>query len=235
SESYLDLAHKYFKLFDYPACANYLRKEAERVLREILPLNRTISNDLDNGSHQLLLNALIKKFEEYYKEIGGDYTPFEKLKEYKDLLMNPLSHHNIESPIYKQELINTFEILNKLNKIKIKRFEADPENVVPLVLREIHRNGDVYDYTLYLKEMLLVRKDLDGSIYFNNPTCLFDSRQNISQNTEKEVFNCGFKLNEGYSKIRFALGIRVKQEDDFYLDNVRPYTEIIYKDGDLII
>ncbi|MDM1533407.1 MULTISPECIES: hypothetical protein [Myroides] len=234
-KNYLDLAKKYLKEYDYPASANYLRKESEKRLRELLPLNKTISNDLDNGSQQLLLNALIKKFEDYYKEIGGDYSPFEKLKEYKDLLMNPLSHHNIESPIYKQELINTFEILNKLNKIKIKRFEADPENLVPLVLREIHTNGDIYDYTLYLREMLLVRMDLDGSIHFNNPNCFYESRQNISKNTDKEDLNFEFKLNEGYSKIRFALGIRVRQADGSYIDNVKPLNEIIYKDGNLIL
>lgn len=126
NENYLDLAKKYLYEFDYPACANYLRKESERVLTDILPLNKTIGSDLDKGSQKLLLNALINKFEEYCTSISFDFTPFEKLKEYKDLLMNPLSHHNIESPIYKQEILNTFDVLNKLNSIKIKRFEPDP-------------------------------------------------------------------------------------------------------------
>lgn len=236
--SYYSLAKKYFKEFDYAASANYLRKEAERIFRdELLPKNKTIvqDNEPGKGTKQLLLNALLNNFEEYYVSINGDFTPFDKLHEYKNILMNPLSHHNLESPIYKQELINTFIIIDKLHSIKILRFEADPDNVIPFVLREIDYNGDVWEYIIYLREMLLVRKDLDGSIHFNNPTCLFESRQNISQNTEKEVLNCEFKLNEGYSKIRFALGIKVKQDDGNYNDQLKPLHEIIYKEGNLII
>lgn len=42
-------------------------------------------------------------------------------------------------------------------------------------------------------------------------------------------------LYTAYTNIRFALGIRVKQADNSYVDNVRPYNEIIYKYDDLII
>lgn len=207
-KDYLDLAKKYLHEFDYPACANYLRKESERVLRELLPHNITISADLENGSKQLLLNAFINKFEHYYKSIDGDFTPFEKLKEYKDLLMNPLSHHNSESPIYKQELINTFEILKKLNEIRILRFETDTENENPFTLCEKDASGDEFEYTFYLREQLLIRKDLDGTIVFNNPKCWFDTRKNITKGTAIEDVKVEFKINEGYDKIRHTLGIK---------------------------
>lgn len=209
------LAKKYFKEFDYPACANYLRKETERVLRELLPHNKTItqSNEPGNGSVQLLLNPLIKNFEEYYKSIGGVYSPFEKLNEYKDLLMNPLSHHNSESPIYKQELISTFEILEKLNEIKIIRFESDPENKDPFTLTEIDINGDQFEYTFYLREQLLIRLDLDGAVTFNDPKCWFDVKKNSTQNLPPEPVFKGtgieLKLNDGYDKIRHSLGLKI--------------------------
>ena len=213
-ESPLSLAKKYFKEFDYPASANYLRKESERVLRELLPHNKTItqSSEPGKGSVQLLLNPLIKNFEEYYKSIGGDFTPFEKLHEYKDLLMNPLSHHNSESPIYKQELVNTFEILDKLNQIKILRLEADPNNENPFLLRDTGTNGDQIEHTLFLRDQLLIRKNLDGSIVINNPKCWFDTKRNITQNTAAEAVLNGngveFKLNDGYDKIRHSLGLK---------------------------
>lgn len=213
-ESPLSLAKKYFKEFDYPACANYLRKESERVLRQLLPHNKTITQSTEpgKGSVQLLLNPLIKNFEEYYKSIGGDFTPFEKLHEYKDLLMNPLSHHNSEAPIYRQELVNTFEILDKLNLIKILRLEADPNDESPILLTDTGTNGEQVEYTLFLREQLLLRKKLDGSVVVNNPKCWFESKRNITQNTPAEpVINSGgveFKINDGYDKIRHSLGLK---------------------------
>lgn len=209
----LSLAKKYFKEFDYPACANYLRKESERVLDELLPHNLTISPDLENGSKQLSINALINKFQHYYKSIGGDYTPFEKLHEYKDLLMNPLSHYNSESPIYKQELINTFEILKKLNEIKILRFETDPENETPFTLTETDASGDHFEYTFFLRDQMLIRKNLDGKIIFNNPKCYFDTRKNLTKTEPPEpVYNNSgieLKLKEGYDKIRHTLDLKL--------------------------
>ena len=211
----MSLAKKYFKEFDYPACANYLRKESERILRELLPHNKTIaqSSEPGKGSVQLLLNPLINKFEEYYKSIGGDYSAFEKLHEYKDLLMNPLSHHNSESPIYKQELINTFEILKNLNEIKILRFETDPNNEAPFTLTETDANGDQFEYIFFLREQLLIRKDLDGTVVFNNPKCWFETRKNLTKNTPSEPVYKGtgieLKLKVGHDKIRHFIGIKI--------------------------
>ena len=231
----LSLAKKYFKEFDYPACANYLRKETERVLRELLPHNKTVtqSNEHGNGSVQLLLNPLIKNFEEYYKSIGGIYSPFEKLNEYKDLLMNPLSHYNSESPIYKQELIGTFEILEKLNAIKILRFEIDIENKVPFSLIETDVNGDEFEYTFFLRDQLIIRKDLDGSVVFNDPKCWFEVRKNLTQNLPSEPVFKGtgieLKLNDGYDKIRHTLGLKIPGNVPNDLKSIIKYN------GDLIL
>lgn len=234
-ENYFSLAKKYFKDFDYPACANYLRKESEQVLRELLPIHKTVaqSSEPGKGSVPLLLNTLIKNFEDYYKSIGGDFTPFEKLHEYKDLLMNPLSHHNIESPIYKQEVVNTFEILKNLNQIKILSFETDPNNDHQFLLTETDSNGEVFEYSFYLKEQLLIRKDLDGKIVvLTNPKCWFETKRNVTTNSDFEpVYNGGgveFKFNEGYDKIMHRLGTKGKQQPKELVD-------IVSKDGQKLI
>lgn len=233
-QSYFSLAKKYFKEFDYPACANYLRKETEKILRELLPQNKTVaqSSEEGKGSVPLLLNPLIKKFEEYYTSIGGDFSPFEKLHEYKDLLMNPLSHHNIESPIYKLEIIRTFEILKNLYEIKILVLETDPENVNQFILTETDSNGEVFEYSFYIKEQLLIRKDLDGSIVSTNPKCWFEAKRIVTNNSEFEpVLNNGgveLKFNVGYDKIMHSLGIKGIQ-------NPKELVDIVSKDGQKLI
>lgn len=236
SESYLDLAHKYFKLFDYPACANYLRKEAERVLKYLLPENLTIYTG-DEGCKVLQLDNLISNFEKYYRDLGGDITPFKKLKEHKDLLLNPLSHDNIHSPIYKNELLNVIALLTNLNKLKVKTLGmTDPDDSNLFHLRETANNGDVWEYVFTLKENWRAIKCLDNVWRFSNPLVKVLSRKNITQNLPEEPqTKPANKLSQAYTNIRFALGIRVKQADNSYLDTVRPYNEIIYKDSNLII
>ncbi|WP_313254885.1 AAA family ATPase, partial [Empedobacter sp.] len=61
-KDYLDLAKKYLKEFDYPASANYLRKEAEKVLKHLLPenLQYKIGNKLE--SELINLDGLITAF-----------------------------------------------------------------------------------------------------------------------------------------------------------------------------
>lgn len=226
NKSYFSLAKTYFKKFDYQACANYLRKETERLLRELLPHNKTVTQSSEpGGSQPLLLNTLIKNFEDYYKSIGGNFEPFEKILEYKDLLMNPLSHHNFEAPIYKLEILNTFEILKNLNQIKILSFESDPNNEHQFLLTETDSNGEVFEYSFYLKEQLLIRKDLDGKIIvLTNPKCWFETKRNVSTNSEFEPVSNGggveFKFNEGYDKIMHRLGIKGKQQPKKLVDIV---------------
>ena len=233
-ESYFSLAKTYFKKFDYQACVNYLRKETERLLRELLPYNKTVAQSSEpEGSVPLLLNKLINNFEDYYKTIGGNFEPFEKLVEYKDLLMNPLSHHNFEAPIYKQEIVNTFEILKNLNQIKILSFETDPNNENQFLLTETDSNGEEFEYSFYLKEQLLIRKDLDGKIVvLTNPKCWFETKRNLTTNSEFEpVYNGGgveFKFNEGYDKIMHRLGTKGKQQP-------KELVNIVSKDGQKLI
>lgn len=206
--SYISSAKKYLKEFDYPACANYLRKASESSLQNLLPKNKTIQGNLEEGSRPLLLNGLINNFETYYKDLGGDFTVFEKLKEYKDVLMNPLSHHNIEAPIYKQELIKTFEILEKLNKLIIKRYQEDINNVVPFILKETDSNGENWEFIFYIKSEFVLRKEINGDIILNNPKCYFDTRQNITQNLPIENVSADIKLNAGFDSIKHFLGVK---------------------------
>ena len=207
-KSNISSAKKYFKEFDYPACANYLRKESERLLKELLPLNKTIQGNLDEGSKPLLLNGLINKFETYYKSIGGNFTSFEKLKEYKDVLMNPLSHHNIESPIYKQELINTFKILERLNKLKLIRFQPDINNEFPFIINHIDSNGDNWEYILYLKSEFVIMKEINGKVVLNNPMCSFINRKNTTKDLPLMGVNLRLKLNGGFGSIKYFLGVK---------------------------
>lgn len=229
--NYLDLAKKYLKEFDYPASANYLRKETERVLCKLLPKNLTVSNKLDEGSKIVNLETLISRFKDYYTLLGGDYTPFNRLKEHKDLILNPLSHDNTHSPIYKLELLNLIGILEELNSISVKTIvdvTIEPKSIFEL--KETDKNNDVWVYELYPIEIFRVLKHPTQNWLFKYPKSHFTRRKNITQNLAYEDVGKTFMLDYGYEKIRFSLGIKTD-----VADNIKDLKEILFKDGKKLI
>jgi energy-coupling factor transporter ATP-binding protein EcfA2 len=229
--NYLDLAKKYLKEFDYPASANYLRKETERVFKYLLPRNLCLHFKEDKGMVTLQLENLISNFLKYFKELGGNIEPFKKLKEHKDLLLNPLSHDNTESPIYRRELDNIIEILEKLNQLKVHTIGMDDDADQHIFeLHETDPTGDNWIIEFTLKEIYRGIKDLDGSWYLSNPNCHFLTKQNTTQNTAKVALKTTVKLGQGYGNIRWELKIKTDAGD-----NIKDLKEIIFKNGQKLI
>lgn len=229
--NYLDLAKKYLKEFDYPASANYLRKETERVFKYLLPRNLSIYFKEDKGMITLQLDNLISNFLKYFKELGGNIEPFTKIKEHKDLLLNPLSHDNTESPIYRRELDNIIEILEKLNQLKVYTIGlSDTDDLLPFELREIDSDGNEWMYLFSVKETFRALRDLNNQWYISNPESRFIKRKNVSQNQPFQDLESSIKLEQGYGNIRHALGIKTR-----VADNAKDLKEIIFKDGQKLI
>ncbi|WP_312195475.1 ATP-binding protein [Epilithonimonas vandammei] len=229
--NYLDLAKKYLKEFDYPASANYLRKEAERVFKYLLPRNLSLYFKEDKGMITLQLDNLISNFLKYFNELGGNIEPFKKIKEHKDLLLNPLSHDNTESPIYRRELDNIIKILEKLNQLKVHTIGLDDDlNEYIFELHETDSVGDNWTIEFTLKETYRGIKDLDANWYLSNPKCHFLSKQNTTQNTAKVALGNDVKLGQGYGNIRYALGIKTD-----IADNEKDLKEVVFKDGQKLI
>ena len=121
SEDYFKKADKYFKAGDYPAALNYLRKELELQIKERLP--EEITRNYNGKPHQLvhLWELLIER----YSRNNQDHLITEKIK--RDLkvarfsLLNPQSHDNLSSPVYKHELRKAFDLIKDIQSIqKIK-------------------------------------------------------------------------------------------------------------------
>jgi len=106
---------------DYAACGIYLRTEIETKLRALLPENLKKEQKTKDGVTSLFdknLNDLIHAFKIFCLEENIDFTPFNDLKTYKDLLLNPLAHNDIDAPFFRDELTSLIKITKDLNKIK---------------------------------------------------------------------------------------------------------------------
>lgn len=115
---------EYYAMHDYPACGQKLRKWCEELLDKLLPdtLKKVIDSRTGN-TVEARLNDKIRNLQLYCEKESIDFTQFKNLKIYKDNVLNTVSHYDIESPIYKEEVLNTLKVLNELQKLITERRE----------------------------------------------------------------------------------------------------------------
>ncbi|MCC7301114.1 MAG: hypothetical protein IT233_00585 [Bacteroidia bacterium] len=102
---------------DYPACANYLRRANEELIRKHLPikLQKAGLNEESGELQKLMLKDLYDCTLVFLKRLNQDISTLEELKkQHLKTLLNPLSHFDIETPLYKRELEVIIELTEKL-------------------------------------------------------------------------------------------------------------------------
>lgn len=118
-KSNFERADSYFKARDFPACANYLRKECERILKDKLLETYRVEDGLKALVKPIKLDTLIDRLKVYYEDL--DLQPpidlVRNLQNYKSVLLNPMSHDDVESPIYKSDLELMFQTLTELEAL----------------------------------------------------------------------------------------------------------------------
>jgi hypothetical protein len=140
---------------DYPAAGNYLRKECERSLKKNLPPQYRIATD---GSEINTLEALINQLEKYYEDCQIDISKEaigRSLKVAKKAILNPTSHDDLRSPLYRGELEKVFDLVEKLQNLPIlkKQNIAHKGDWITMKLVEHH----YFICCELLSELVLVR------------------------------------------------------------------------------
>ncbi|MEC4115070.1 AAA family ATPase [Myroides pelagicus] len=104
------------------------------------------------------LQKLIEKFDILIKNYRINFQHTDNLNRIKNRLLNPLSHHDLRSPIFKTELETGFTILTQLNKIKTQIIVKVPnETPVYLYFDKVDANtGKDYRYQFQLLENLIL-------------------------------------------------------------------------------
>lgn len=147
---FLSKARAYFDAKDYPASANYLRKEVERNLRRLLPIERRLNYDENFGARdETKLENLFNSFNTYISDcnIALPNNTINALKLYRSLVLNPQSHSDINSPVYRSELEKAFTAIQHLSRIpEIVRTIA-----VSIGSRFVYSNAANHNYTMELE------------------------------------------------------------------------------------
>ncbi len=163
TKGYLKKAKDYIAVHDYPACGMYLRKDCERVLKNLLkpPCRlKEVPPDDKTGNYSTVqknLNALIINLKDFCQEENLPYANFEDLAIYKDALLNPLSHHDISAPIYKAELQAIMAVLQQLELIQVKQVSRTQGKDFILLLKKSDR--EFFSIEFKVKESILLIKE----------------------------------------------------------------------------
>ena len=109
---------EYYAKHDYPACGQKLRKWCEELLENLYPDSLKKRIDPTTGNTiATSLNDRINSLELYCEKESIDFSKYKDLKIYKDNILNAVSHYDIESPIYKIEILKIMRVLGALNDI----------------------------------------------------------------------------------------------------------------------
>ncbi len=149
-----------------------------------IPKNSNGNNN--SQSYSGGLQKLIDKFEILMRGYRIDFPHLVDMNRIKNRLLNPLSHHDLRSPIFKTELETGFIIFKELIKIKTQIIvEVPDDNPVYLFFdKEDATTGKVYKYKFQLRENLLYL-EYDGEERMLNAECQPKARFLKSDGTEE--------------------------------------------------
>lgn len=168
NSDYFERAEKHLKAFDYPACANALRQGFENIIFNFLPDNSKLTIDRSTKT------TTGKQFNDLLTELKNIHTAnsvstdiITDLFVYKDHILNPFSHDNIDTPAYREELEKLLELVPKvkiLHTVTLKEIK-DANSIIKFI--DTDSTGELTTYEIFLKEHLKQFTLLDGNKYLN--------------------------------------------------------------------
>lgn len=118
TETNLEKAEVYFKAKDYPAAGNCIRKECEAILKRLLVDTYKCDNE---GNPIKELEHLLNRVREQFTDLNIPYPDelINSLKIFRKSFLNPSSHDDKGSPLFKREIEDAMEIAQQLGQIPI--------------------------------------------------------------------------------------------------------------------
>ncbi len=204
---YSDLSDKaklFYHRHEYAACANTLRRAYENVLKRLLPakyLYAVKTDSLDNPYQNL--NGLISnmgKFRAYYEGFP-DLAP--NLTNDRQLILNPFSHDDLDTPLFKRELQESIEQLDLLRKVEKKTLVSEDKVHVAEYKMEM-TNGEYSALVEFTFLEVWDRLTYEGFIYYGNPqvrilnasSCIGKTKNVVGLNNLHHLVSNAISLNK---------------------------------------
>lgn len=160
-------ADEFIKNYDYAAAANCLRKECESILSGLYFSNEVLKKNSDGTCQKRELNELMHRLPDFFDQYGlPDLAPH--LNSYRKLILNPMSHADLDTAFFRSELrfcIVEIKALKGLTKTLLFENEIDAKD---LFLMTVTQGGATCEVEFVFHEQM-ARIDYAGAAYFYNP------------------------------------------------------------------
>lgn len=244
-KDYLDYAINNLHRCDLAACANYLRKATEHELARLFPANWLVSEipKEENGmmvkhGEKVDLSTLIQKLPSYFERYNMPHKP-SNLDIHRRRILNPFSHDDLHTPIYRSELIDCINEVKWLRSIKRHKIVSTEEEIRDnRYCIEHSYNGRRIKAIIHFTEVfdnINVEESVDGKTVVN--TYHSDSKMeviscNCSHILKKEP-DQDFKINGLYELLLQYLGYKEEDDQPSFDELVKPYP-IEYQIADIV-
>ena len=145
SDDHYSKARKYYDAKDYPASANYLRKELEQQIK-----NRLAEEDVRtyNDKHKTLQwfwDRMVLRYDTQGKPIKEGVK--DEFNRCKLTIFNPMSHDALSFPVYRAELDKAFRVTEEIRNLETLRWVCILKQGMLLTYHDEDRN---YSLTIEL-------------------------------------------------------------------------------------
>lgn len=203
---------------DYPAAANYLRKYLESIFKKYIPeveFKNKANENIGEFPEFISLNDMIIGAKEFLDKINQSDALITLFKGHTKRLLNPLSHYDPATPIYRQELDDVVNIIPQLQAF----LEDLQTNVFKLSLAqhtwlrmkfEIAIDDYIY-YEVKINDQLYKYRDtISGQTTFSDPPVMSNSNYRVTAgvtvSTNKRIVNY-ISITDAYNQIHaFLIG-----------------------------
>lgn len=165
-KSYFDKAIQYLYHNikpDYPAAANYFRKALEEIIVNYM-INFQLIDDDGIQIPEYKLSSLAYRVKRFFERSNKDIRNINTIIGFLHTLLHPLSHHEIDSPIYKYELKLIEEaflgLRDQLMGLNANSYQCKLERGSKLKLKFLIANSPrhSYEYELKIKDSIILHK-----------------------------------------------------------------------------
>ncbi len=172
---YFETAKAHLTRHDYAAAANSLRKSCEKELKRILPKQLTLQSNDETGEIIKIdnLQKLIDNFIAFIEKNNFDISPFRHIQTYKKVILNPLSHDDLEAPHYRREIEEAILLVEKFKVIQSKKIvdiASGASHGLTLGVKD-KTNNEIVNYEFHLLENLHLLKQNDLASVLSTPRC----------------------------------------------------------------
>lgn len=185
----------YYCKNDYAASANALRRECEEQMKRLLPYNRTITESEEGCTWSMpqTLAKMIDDLKDFYRSIGMP-NPTPNLHLYRERILNPLSHYDVRTSIYKDELKKAIDEVRKFQDIAIERIVPIRDCDINVFYQITMDNGDIHIYNKFNFCDEWLRYNYDGQDYFTKPHILIRDTD-VREFSSGKVYTLGSVFN----------------------------------------